>query len=313
MIAAMAIAGKHILVTRNQKHFRALLPQNQLRGFWLTDGEECACIAIAYDWMYDSLSMAERKTLVDIARNRLLALGLEECRMGGQWWFAKRFSNWNAVCAGGLGMLCLAMYEDCPAAREILPHIEESLSEFIVPLKKTDGGWPEGVGYWNYGMAYAFGYLMSWERSMGKVHPLMKLPATKKTLSFPLDFSPNAMSAGFGDNFRLDFDTGISPRHIRLGRDALPYRLRFLLAQQIVDVLPQLLVEFAILAHVHELATKFSSVSIEKITVVTKLPRASQQRRDHVSASTSRSLLNALRMRVFTVPVGIPMASAISS
>lgn len=192
-------AIKYIVALDAEKTGR-LLPQNQLRGFWLTDGEECAGIAIAYDWMYDSLSAAERKTVVDIARNRLLALGLEECRMGGQWWFAKRFSNWNAVCAGGLGMLCLAMYEDCPAAREILPHIEESLSEFITPLKDTDGGWPEGVGYWNYGMAYAFGYLLSWERSMGKAHPLMKLPATKKTLSFPLDFSPNAMSAGFGDN-----------------------------------------------------------------------------------------------------------------
>ena len=177
-----------------------LRPENELRGFWLTDGEECAGIAIAYDWMYDSLSEAERKMLVDLCQKRLLAIGLRDCRKEGQWWFAKRFSNWNAVCAGGLGMLCLAMYEDSPAARKILPHVEESLGEFMTPLKDTDGGWPEGLGYWNYGMSFAFGYLLSWENTMGKVHPLMKLPATQKTLHFPLDFYPNAMAAGFGDN-----------------------------------------------------------------------------------------------------------------
>jgi len=177
-----------------------LLPENEKRGFWLSDGEECAGIAIVYDWLYEFLSREERTLLVDRCRKRLLATGLRDCRKGGQWWFGKRFSNWNAVCAGGLGMLCLAMHDDCPEARRILPHVEESLAEFMVPLRQTDGGWPEGLGYWNYGMTYAFGYMLSWERSTGRTHPLMKLAATKKTLGFPFDFFPNGKSAGFGDN-----------------------------------------------------------------------------------------------------------------
>jgi len=177
-----------------------LLPENEKRGFWLSDGEECAGIAIVYDWLYEFLCKEERALLVDLCRRRLLAIGLQDCRKGGQWWFGKHFSNWNAVCAGGLGMLCLAMYDDCPEARRILPHVEESLAEFMTPLRQTDGGWPEGLGYWNYGMAYAFGYMLSWERSTGKVHPLMKLPATKQTLQFPFDFFPNGKPAGFGDN-----------------------------------------------------------------------------------------------------------------
>ena len=177
-----------------------LRDENISRGFWLSDGEESACLAIAYDWLYDSLDVEERNELVVICRGRLLALGLERCRKGGEWWFALRFSNWNAVCAGGLGLLSLAMYDVSPEARKILPRVEESLSEFMRPLEVTGGGWPEGLGYWNYGMAYAFQYLLSWERSMGKTHPLMDLPATKKTLSFPFDFYPNDMAAGFGDN-----------------------------------------------------------------------------------------------------------------
>ncbi|MBT3193983.1 MAG: hypothetical protein HN341_15670, partial [Verrucomicrobia bacterium] len=174
--------------------------ENVSRGFWLTDGEESACLAIAYDWLYDSLSAKDRKLVVEICRRRLLALGLKRCRKEGEWWFSLRFSNWNAVCAGGLGMLCLAMYDECVEARKILPHVEVSLREFMTPLKDTNGGWPEGLGYWNYGMAYAFEYMLSWERSMGEAHPLMQLPATKKTLSFPYYFYPNSMAAGFGDN-----------------------------------------------------------------------------------------------------------------
>jgi hypothetical protein len=176
------------------------MAENKRQGFWLSDGEECAGIAIVYDWLFDSLSKEERRMLVDICRKRLFALGMTRCRKGGEWWFGLRYSNWNAVCAGGLGMLCLAMYDDCPEARRILPHVEETIGTFMRPLKESEGGWPEGLGYWNYGMAYAFQYMMSWERSLGRVHPLMKLAATKKTLAFPLDFFPNSMPAGFGDN-----------------------------------------------------------------------------------------------------------------
>ena len=176
--------------------------ENVTRGFWLSDGEESACLAIAYDWLVESLSAEEKEMVVKICRRRLLPLGLERCREGGEWWFALRFSNWNAVCAGGLGLLCLAMYDECPTAREILPHVEKSLGVFMKPLADTDGGWPEGLGYWNYGMAYSFQYLLSWERSMGKEHPLLLLPATKKTLAFPYYFYPHGMSAGFGDNDR---------------------------------------------------------------------------------------------------------------
>jgi predicted nucleic acid-binding protein len=37
MIAAMAKAGRHVVVTRNQKDFENLLPQNQLAN-WIDIG-----------------------------------------------------------------------------------------------------------------------------------------------------------------------------------------------------------------------------------------------------------------------------------
>ena len=96
-------------------------------------------------------------------------------------------------------MLALAMYEELADARKVLPRVERSVEPYMRHLKETKGAWPEGIGYWNYGMRYAFMYLLSHERATGKKHPLMQQPSTKATLRFPLDFCPNGVPCSFGD------------------------------------------------------------------------------------------------------------------
>lgn len=168
--------------------------------FDLSYGENSATLALAYDLLHDTLSAGEKKLFLGIASGRALASGAVHCRPGAAWWFGAAGSNWNTVCAGGLGMLCLAMYDDLPAARRILPWVEKSFVPYMRHLDETGGGWPEGTGYWNYGMSYAFMYLMSWENSTGRRHPLMQLKGARKTMEFPLDFTPNGQACGFGDS-----------------------------------------------------------------------------------------------------------------
>ncbi|MBN4073939.1 heparinase II/III family protein [bacterium AH-315-E10] len=165
----------------------------------LSYGENSATLAIAYDWMYDDLSDSERSLFINTAQKWTFPSALEHARRGCGWWFESPNSNWNSVCAGGLGMLCLAMYEECPEARQLLKKAEQSMIPFMNHLKETKGAWPEGIGYWNYGMRYAFMYLLSYENATGKLHPLMKHSSVKKTLSFPLDFCPNGVPCSFGD------------------------------------------------------------------------------------------------------------------
>jgi hypothetical protein len=167
--------------------------------FDLSYGENSATLALAYDGLHGTLSPAERALFLDTAMHWSFAAGAVHCRPGAAWWFAKPDSNWNTVCAGGLGLLCLAMYDDLPVARKLLPLVERSIAPFMRHLDKIDGAWPEGVGYWNYGMCYAFMYLLSWQKATGRTHPLMKLKGTRKTLSFPLDFSPYGVACSFGD------------------------------------------------------------------------------------------------------------------
>ncbi len=167
--------------------------------FDLSYGENSATLAIAYDLLYDTLSPDEKCLFLAVAEKWSFASGEVHCRPRGAWWFGKRDSNWNTVCAGGLGILCLAMHEDSASARALLPRADKSFVPFMRYLDETSGAWPEGVGYWNYGMRYAFMYLLSSENSTGRRHPLMQLKGTRRTLDFPLDFSPGGQACSFGD------------------------------------------------------------------------------------------------------------------
>lgn len=165
----------------------------------LSYGENSATLAMAYDWLYEALTPAERGGIVDVARTWSFASGKVHCRRGAAGWFGRRDSNWNTVCAGGLGMLCLAMGEEVREAKTLLDRVEQSVEPFMLELDKTHGGWSEGIGYWNYGMRYAFMYLLSWENATGASHRLLRRRNTRRTLRFPLDFCPHGQPCSFSD------------------------------------------------------------------------------------------------------------------
>ncbi|MHC4884041.1 MAG: heparinase II/III domain-containing protein [Planctomycetota bacterium] len=167
--------------------------------FDLSYGENSATLAIAFDWLHATLSPEEKKLFVSIAKRWSFAAGRKHGRPGRAWWYGSSSSNWNTVCAGGLGMLALAMYEEVPAAKKLLPLMEASIKPFFDHLKVSDGAWPEGIGYWNYGMYYGFMYLLSCESATGKKHPAFRIPQFKKTLAFPIEFCPNGVGCSFGD------------------------------------------------------------------------------------------------------------------
>ncbi|MCG3181060.1 MAG: hypothetical protein BIFFINMI_03429 [Phycisphaerae bacterium] len=190
--------------------------------FDLSYGENSATLALAWDLLHDSLSNGERDEMVAIARRWPVASFL---RNGGpgSFWFGKADTNWNTVCAGGAGMLALAMRERLGRdADAMLARVERSIRPFFELLRKSGGAWPEGVGYWGYGFRYGFMYLLSHEQATGRTHPLMRIPQMRETVAWPLDFCPNGVSASFGDANSF----WAQPIHYaaaeRLGRHDLP-------------------------------------------------------------------------------------------
>lgn len=170
--------------------------------FDLSYGENSATLAIAYDWLHATLTPGEKALFISLAKKWSFAafLKADKKASGNFFWFKHPGTNWNTVCAGGAGMLALALYEELPVpCRRVLALVETSIAPFMKSLDATSGGWPEGIGYWGYGMRYAFMYLLSWENAHGRVHPLMKSPNVSRTLDFPLDFMPNNEPLSFGD------------------------------------------------------------------------------------------------------------------
>lgn len=168
--------------------------------FDLSYGENCATLALAYDWLGETITDEERALFVDIAQTwgiepYLYHTGMER----PPFWYHAPGNNWNTVCTGGAGMLALAMYEHLDKVDEVLRRTESSFRPYMEHLDECGGGWSEGVGYWNFGMLYAYRYLLSWSRAHGQRHPLLNLDGSNRTLEFPLDFTPNGVAIGFGD------------------------------------------------------------------------------------------------------------------
>ncbi len=170
-------------------------PAEKPMFFCLSYGEHAADIALMYDIFRPDITDAERKVFNDVLDRFYLWQALRAYNRP-PWWANQSWSNWNGVCAGGMGMLALAFYEDRPEIRKLIPFVETSLSHYFQSYVENDGGNHEGTGYWNYGMHYAIRYLLSYEQATGKKHPAFEIPALRKTLHFPVDFT----GINFGDN-----------------------------------------------------------------------------------------------------------------
>jgi hypothetical protein len=170
-------------------------PPDKRMFFCLIYGEQAAEIGIMYDIFRPELTPEERQVFFDVLDRFHLKEALR-CLDRPPWWVNKEWSNWNGVCAGGMGILALAFYDDIPEARKLIPFVEKSLGEYFKSYIKNDGGCHEGTGYWNYGMHYAMRYLLYWEYATGTKHPAFQIEELGKALYFPLDFT----GLSFGDN-----------------------------------------------------------------------------------------------------------------
>ncbi len=202
--------------------------------FDLSYGENSATLAFLYDWMGEALTAPERSALIRVARERAFAAFLKPFREGTKSWWKKPDSNCTAVCAGGAGLLSLALLDEIPEAAEVLEKADAGV-RFYLDCMAPDGGWVEGVGYWNYGQYYAFRYLLSWENTFGTAHSALEEPSARNTVEFPLLFTPHNVSASFGDHARFK----AMPFHLlaalRFHKHGLIAELRSRLAAQWTD------------------------------------------------------------------------------
>jgi hypothetical protein len=168
--------------------------------FDLMTGETCLTYAVAYDWLYDALTPAERTRLREGVERRALRGYLEATTGKPMFWFTARM-NWNPVTNGGAAMLALALGSDSELSRRVLDLAAPAMAHYWNELQ-DDGAWAEGTGYWTYGHRYAFMAADALRRA-GRVEGARYLerPGARTTGYFPIVFNPGrTLSASFGDS-----------------------------------------------------------------------------------------------------------------
>lgn len=116
---------------------------------FLDTSEMSLGLSFAYDWLYDTLSEQERKTISEAVYEKLIvASELPKVT------FRYVSNNWNSVCNAGIVAACAAFYEDWPeeASRQIRRSITSG--RLAMDTYFPDGCYPEGYGYWVYGSEF---------------------------------------------------------------------------------------------------------------------------------------------------------------
>jgi hypothetical protein len=174
-----------------QELFAAAAFKDWNPSHFLDVAEMTHAFGIGYDWLFDTLSAAERATL----RTAIVEKGLRPSFVdtlpngarGYNWWLTVTH-NWNQVCNGGLTVGALAIADEEPELAERV--IRRALDTIKLPMGSyaPDGGWDEGPGYWHYATSYTVYFLAAMATALGgdltEWQALLRMPGFAVTGDF---------------------------------------------------------------------------------------------------------------------------------
>ncbi len=132
---------------------------------FLDTAEATLAVAVGYDWLYDTLSPAERDTLAAALVEKGLRASFDSPAKYLSW--VRGTNNWNQVCHGALviGALAVADREPALAQRTVQRAVDELHSS--AAAYAPDGVYPEGPMYWAYGTTFHVAMLAALESALG--------------------------------------------------------------------------------------------------------------------------------------------------
>jgi len=209
-------------------------PADQEDFFCLTYGWHAVAMGYLHDLFSADLTDEEDAIMMAFLDKHLMKRA-ERCLESPPWWVNAGWSNWDGVCAGGMGILALSFYDRVPAAKKLIPFVDKSLDAYLRSYITNGGGCPEGTGYYNYGMQFAIPYLNCWESATGRKHPAMKIKELGTSLNFPMDFhrmtfgdndgwGPTGYHFWLAERMKLPVAALKAASHISVGANAKPKR-----------------------------------------------------------------------------------------
>lgn len=160
--------------------------------------------AMAYDAIYDYLSVDQRNLLVNGLIKYALKPGLEQIETGkGQAWaWYNSNDNWNGICNGGLICGALAIFEeDVELSSRLIALASNKIVNYIKSFE-PEGASEEGMMYWSYGLSNTFMALEAMKCNLTTTYGLTTdYQGFKKTGWFPYVMSGPVGTASVGDDY----------------------------------------------------------------------------------------------------------------
>ena len=146
---------------------------------FLDVAEMSLAVATGYDWLYPDMDEAVRKEIAAGLRRNGIEAGKRP-----EWWIRAN-NNWGQVCHAGMLAAALALVEEDPVeTARFAQRCVERLPDSMKALA-PNGNYPEGPGYWNYGVEFNFVAIALLEGVLGGDFGLTALPGFRETGAYP--------------------------------------------------------------------------------------------------------------------------------
>lgn len=161
---------------------------------FLDVGEMSLAVAVGYDWLYGDLDEATR---------REIAAGLRRCGLDAsqmKLWWIRAHNNWGQVCHAGILAAALALAEENPA--DAARYVQRAVDCLPISMKALapNGSYPEGPGYWSYGMHFNVIAIALLESALGSDFGLASKPGFREAGYYPdIVTGPSGLTFNYAD------------------------------------------------------------------------------------------------------------------
>jgi len=165
---------------------------------FLDTAEMTLALSIGYDWLYSQLDPERRK----IISTAILEKGLKPSASGKEQGWVTGTNNWTAVCHAGMIAGALAIREEDPALSDtLIKRAVSKLPRYLQASYGSNGAYPEGPTYWDYGTEFAVLALAMLDSAFGEDFGLLDgSPGFKKTGSYIIQaFGPSGLPFSYSD------------------------------------------------------------------------------------------------------------------
>ncbi|MBR1588684.1 MAG: heparinase II/III family protein [Kiritimatiellae bacterium] len=161
---------------------------------FLDVGEMSLAVAVGYDWLYADLDEATRKEISAGLRRCGLEASLQ--KLG---WIQAR-NNWGQVCHAGILSAALALAEE--NAADAARYVQRCIDKLPISMKALapNGCYPEGPGYWSYGMHFNVIAIALLEGALGSDFGLASRPGFREAGYYPdIVTGPSGQAFNYAD------------------------------------------------------------------------------------------------------------------